>query len=653
MATASELLADLLVEGHEHPVVDSETRFVIDPHTRVISHANPDELFVMQGDHNSERFTFELPRYIDGHDMMLCNQVYVHFNNIDISGEITYSDVDEITDLQIDKDDSSKVICSWLLTRYATQYAGKLGFIVEFACVIPSTDTEGPQTTYEWHTDIFGDVTVKGSLDNAKVLDKKEYINILHQWRELLWDSKNSIITELGEYYEGSVMDAQQLVSDTISSIEAKGQATLETIPDDYTETYNNARKALRTRANAIVNTAEGSVISVNDASDDYLRGLRIFGKSTQESDPSPDNPQQIESVKNLTLDMTGANLFDFNGITDTNDIKRNVDGSLTVTIYSAPTGYTLKQLAPTLKAGNRYTIYIDTDSSNKLIYFLNSKTTWSSGYTGDMTDAFLNDKVCLYGVNGDAPIIIRNIAIVPEGVTYNGEPYVNPQTLTISHTLPGIPVDSGGNYTDENGQQWICDEIDFERGKYVQRISEMVCKGEESEYWSHNENIGVQKTGFFTLTLSKLNTTRESTDRAIMCDSYKASAKLPISNHEYWAKDTYFGIKQVAFRNDNFSDLIAWKANLASNPITVIYELATPIYHDLTESELAAYSALHSNYPTTTFMNDQGAHMELKYNADTQTVFENSFRPTDAQVRAAVDAWLTAHFSSAEGVKF
>ena len=29
------------------------------------------------------------------------------------------------------------------------------------------------------------------------------------------------------------------------------------------------------------------------------------------------------------------------------------------------------------------------------------------------------------------------------------------------------------GNYTDADGQQWVCDEIDLERGKYVQRVAE------------------------------------------------------------------------------------------------------------------------------------------------------------------------------------
>lgn len=43
--------------------------------------------------------------------------------------------------------------------------------------------------------------------------------------------------------------------------------------------------------------------------------------------------------------------------------------------------------------------------------------------------------------------------------------------TLPTPNGLPGIPVTSGGNYTDSTGQQWVCDEIDLERGVMVQRI--------------------------------------------------------------------------------------------------------------------------------------------------------------------------------------
>ena len=46
-----------------------------------------------------------------------------------------------------------------------------------------------------------------------------------------------------------------------------------------------------------------------------------------------------------------------------------------------------------------------------------------------------------------------------------------NSQTLQTPNALCGIPVASSGNYTDENGRQWVCDEVDLARGVRVQRI--------------------------------------------------------------------------------------------------------------------------------------------------------------------------------------
>lgn len=43
--------------------------------------------------------------------------------------------------------------------------------------------------------------------------------------------------------------------------------------------------------------------------------------------------------------------------------------------------------------------------------------------------------------------------------------------TLSTPNGLPGIPVTSGGNYTDQNGQQWVCDDVDLERGVKIQRV--------------------------------------------------------------------------------------------------------------------------------------------------------------------------------------
>lgn len=43
--------------------------------------------------------------------------------------------------------------------------------------------------------------------------------------------------------------------------------------------------------------------------------------------------------------------------------------------------------------------------------------------------------------------------------------------TVITGEGLCGIKVTEGGNYTDANGDRWICDEIDFARGMFIQRI--------------------------------------------------------------------------------------------------------------------------------------------------------------------------------------
>lgn len=40
--------------------------------------------------------------------------------------------------------------------------------------------------------------------------------------------------------------------------------------------------------------------------------------------------------------------------------------------------------------------------------------------------------------------------------------------------------MSSDGNYTDDTGQQWICDEVDLERGVYVQRVYSIIVDGED-----------------------------------------------------------------------------------------------------------------------------------------------------------------------------
>ena len=66
---------------HGRQIIDADAHFTIDPVTRNIANNAPEKNTILQGDHNSERFTFKIPRHIDGHDMLTSNNVRIPYIN--------------------------------------------------------------------------------------------------------------------------------------------------------------------------------------------------------------------------------------------------------------------------------------------------------------------------------------------------------------------------------------------------------------------------------------------------------------------------------------------------------------------------------------------------------------------------------------------
>lgn len=200
--------------------------------------------------------------------------------------------------------------------------------------------------------------------------------------------------------------------------------------------------------------------------------------------------------------------------------------------------------------------------------------------------------------------------------------PYVEPQSLTLAtpNGLPGVPVSKDGNYTDKNGQQWVCDEVDLGRGKYVQRVAiEKNNGGWELKPSSDTKGRFFQYNKFTNIFLPAL---KKSLCNIASFTSWGA----PVNDKYAFALNDngiYFsppkGVEITA------EELNA-KLNSLSFPVVVVGELATPIERDLTPEELAAYKALHTNYPTTVITNDAGAHMEVRYVADTKAYINKKF---------------------------
>ena len=190
------------------------------------------------------------------------------------------------------------------------------------------------------------------------------------------------------------------------------------------------AEKADKARQNILIGSETGNPVSVSDAFSAPLCGLTVYGKSTQDGTPSPDNPVPIVSAGD--------------------------GGTITVTIGDG--------------ADERQTITLQT----------------------------------------------------PNG-------------------LPGIPVTSGGNYTDQQGQQWVCDEVDLEKGVKVQRVDK-TCFDNTKTLAEQNAILATpietpltpaELTAYKALTTYAPNTVVQAADGAGVKLDYQKDVNITIKNLE------------------------------------------------------------------------------------------------------------------------
>lgn len=164
-------------------VVDADSHFIIDPVTRTIQ--NDGEKNLVQFDHNSERKTFECPRFVEGHDMLNCNRVIVNYLDNDLPG------VYEVDDLTMK--DTNTVMFSWLISSNATQKTGNIFFAITFMCVQTNGDV-----TYRWNTAINqGLKVIEGMNQNSTIV--YDNVDILEQWKQQLFGTSDGEISKIQE----------------------------------------------------------------------------------------------------------------------------------------------------------------------------------------------------------------------------------------------------------------------------------------------------------------------------------------------------------------------------------------------------------------------------------------------------------------------
>lgn len=435
---------------------------------------------------------------------------------------------------------------------------------------------------------------------------------------------------------ESTITGVSTPVNDT-DVVTKKYADDIKTELDDKTNQIKEDTTALQKRQNVLVGSETGNPVSVDDAFSSPLCGLTIYGKSTQDGTPSPDAPVPIVSAGedgSVTVKVTGRNILDMrnskesvtnSGVTYT----RNADYSFTRT-------GTATEVTGNIWIAGDYLVKPKADLSNVFCvllkgvkYSIKDCVLLTVSPTGNVLAAHNENFVPTQDMYITG---VRNEDFI-KGETYNDivypavyvgekalqyEPYCG-QLLTIPtpNGLPGIPVTSGGNYTDENGQQWVCDEVDLERGKYTQRVAiENISGG-----W--NLKPSSDMSGKFWQ--DKLTNTFQNGAKTAVCN---------IASFNTWgdsANDKYvfaLNIRVIYFSPPKDAEItveeLNAKLNSLSFPVVVVGELATPIERDLTPEEIVAYKALTAYGPDTVVQATDGVGLKLNYQRDVNIVIKN-----------------------------
>ena len=251
MSKAAELLKSLAPVQTEEDL----TTLVIDNYLRTITIPKGITNLGVENDDDVLQLRFKMPRYIGTIDL---SEFTIRVNYCNANGE---GDVNTIPSPTIGYD---TIQFDWLVGSNATKYKGNVKFIV---CAI-KFDAEG-YVDKEYNTTIASLPVLEGLETNSNAVSR--YSDVLEQWRRDLFG--------IGDTEEASIRSAGESER---QNVERKGAEVLATIPEDYKTTYKMDNDAYRTRANAIVSTVQGESIVVTDSSNDPLRGLRVFGKTTQ-----------------------------------------------------------------------------------------------------------------------------------------------------------------------------------------------------------------------------------------------------------------------------------------------------------------------------------------------------------------------------------
>lgn len=388
-----------------------------------------------------------------------------------------------------------------------------------------------------------------------------------------------------------------------------------------------------------VVGEANGTPIHLDDATDQYLVGGRIFGKTMQSGVPTPAAPVPLVSAGgdgSVNIRTAGKNLLRCTAATTTNrGITFSVapDGTILVNGTATENAY-LTIGTINLHPGKYLLRGNSSGSSTTHRIFITNGTNEYNNYTADREFTVTESGTWTVRVLVNAGTAVSNLKLYPmvrlASITdpeYERYKTATEMTIVTPNGLCGISVPSGGNYTDANGQQWVCDEIDLDRGVYIQRTGKWIIDGSiVPSSLSEGNNGGTVLVYTYANVMNGISTNRAPK----MCDKLQSPTSVnPVSYKDCevgsWSFNT--AMAQDVYLIFNVGELNTEEevtAYLRANPITFIGILATPIETSMSAEEVAAFGDLRTYRGHTTISNSGQAHMEIEYVMDAKKYIDS-----------------------------
>lgn len=339
---------------------------------------------------------------------------------------------------------------------------------------------------------------------------------------------------------------------------------------------------------------------------------------------PSPEYPQEIKSAGQsgeIGVTVTGTNLLPFEVGQKGNGFEVFADG-VQVDVDRSTDIYAVGQNNGNVESGydefalmtaGKYYIYSGTQDVYLYVVVWRKGKNVVLGYSvgtnaaqieimdGDKFRIFLRTAAAFKGK------VKAMITRTPMNAT-SYEPYKPAQTLIIPtpNGLSGIPVSSGGNYTDADGQQWVCDEVDFKKGVYVQRVATETPKAKWKDF---EETADVPNR--YRISGALVNRYRDGSTKCLISHGIYTNFGIAPG----WALNSttfYYHPKEDVTKEEAKEQILGFINS--ANPLTFLGQLETPIEKPLTTEQLATYKALRTYSPTTTVINDACAGMSVGY---------------------------------------